>query len=109
MFHMVLRHVANCRVGVLEGSTGNGLTGAGVASHEPRQQHNRLIPNLGTWIGRQNIDEIPHYVWNAKRLRSASLTRESMQRDFAHRGYRIAQSKAKHVPRGIAGIVVQKK
>jgi hypothetical protein len=70
MFHDASSHVANCGVGILDRSTGNGFPGAGVASHEPCQQDNRLMPNLGTGIGRQNIDEVHHHVCDAKRLGS---------------------------------------
>jgi hypothetical protein len=108
MFHEASRHVANCSVGILDRSTGNGFTGAGVASHEPCQQDNRLMSNLGTAIGRQNINEVHHRICDAKRLGSASLTGESMQRDIAYRGYWIAESTSKSVPGSIARVVIQK-
>jgi hypothetical protein len=106
LFHDASRHVANCGVGILDRSTGNGFPGAGVASREPCQQDNRLMPNLGN--GRQNFDEVHRRVCDAKRLGSASFAGEPVKRDFAYRGYRIAESTPKSVPRrSIARVVIQ--
>src|SRR5262245_20566746 len=107
-FHDASRHVAYCRVGILNRSTGNGFTDASVASHEPRQQNYRLMPNFSAGIGRQNINEVCHYVCDAKRLGSTSLTRESVHRDFAYRGYRIAESASKSAPGSVARVVIKK-
>jgi len=103
------RDETDCSVGIVTGSTRDGLAGTPVTTKKPRKYGNCLVANLSIWGRNQDIHEICHYVGNAKVLCAASLTGKAMQCNFAHRCHGVTESQAKYIPRGIAGVVVQKK
>jgi hypothetical protein len=99
----------DCSIGIVTGSTGDGLAGTPVAKKEPCKRGYCPMANLRVRVRCEDLDEVRHNVGNAKALCAAPLTRRAMQRGLAHRCHGIAKSEAKYVPRGIACVVVQKK
>jgi len=77
--------------------TCNGIAGATVTVDKPREGRDRLVPDLGVRIRRQNLNDISHNLGNADILVTAPLTGEPMKSTLADRGDRIAQSTTKDV------------
>jgi hypothetical protein len=96
-------------IGVTIGSVRNGLASTFITTKKPRKGGNCLVADFNARIGGQNGDKVCYNACNAKVLCAAPLAGETMQCNLAHRCHRIAESKPKYLPRGIAGIVVQKK
>jgi len=96
-------------IGVTIGGARNGLASTFITTKKPRKGGNCLVADFSAWIGGQSGNEVRYNVCSAKVLCAAPLTGETMQRNLAYGCDRIAQSKAKYLPRGVAGIVVQKK
>src|SRR5262245_3229677 len=104
-----LRDETNCSVGIVTGSTRDGLTGTSVAIKKPCKRGNCLVANFSVWVRRQDVREVCYDVGNAKVLCAAPLTGKTMQCKLAHRSHGISKSKAKYIPRGVAGVVVEQK
>ena len=62
------RDETDCRVGIVTGSTRDGLAGTPVTTKEPRKRGNCLVANLSVWIRLQDVHEVCHNVGNAKLL-----------------------------------------
>jgi len=99
----------NCSIGIVTGSAGDRLAGTSVTAKKTCKRGYCLVANLSVRVRSHDVDEVSHYVGDAKVLCAAPLTGKTMQRYFAHGCHGIAESKAKYAPRGIAGVVVQKK
>src|SRR5262245_19501920 len=99
----------DCSVGIATGSAGDGLAGTPVTIEKPCKRGYCLVANLSVGVRLKDVDEVCYNVGNAKVLCATPLTGKTMQCNLAHRWHGIAESNAKYVPRGIAGVVVQQK
>ena len=104
-----LRDETDCSVGIVTCSTRDGLAGTSVAIKKPGKRGNCLVANLSVWVRRQDVREVCYDVGNAEVICAAPLTGKTMQCNLAHRSHGISKSKAKYIPRGVAGVVIQKK
>jgi hypothetical protein len=69
----------DCSIGIVTGSTGDGLAGTPVAKKEPCKRGYCPMANLRVRVRCEDLDEVRHNVGNAKALCAAPLTRKAMR------------------------------